>query len=105
MENFISVVHQITFHTVLVLTIFFDIDVRVIEVGVAFLLDSLTGDIYMVLPLSYHLLQKKNKIALHNLDYTGPIKQTSKKFNIKLKKKLIRKSTSNMSTKSKETHL
>ena len=71
MENFSSVVHDITFHTVLVLTIFFDIDVRVIKVKVAFLFDSLTGDI------SYHL-QKKNEIALHNLGYTGPIKQTIK---------------------------
>ena len=87
MENFTSVVHDITFHTILVLTIFFNIDVRVIKVKVAFLLDSLTGDIYMVLPLGYHL-QKKNEIALYNLGYTGPIKQTSKKFNIKLQKNL-----------------
>ena len=75
-----------------------------IKVKVAFLLDSLPGNIYMVLPLGYHLL-KKNENALHNLGYTGPIKQTSKKFNIKLQKKSIKKSTSNMSMKRKEIHL
>ena len=87
LENFTSVVPDITFHTILVLAIFFNIDVRVIKVKVALLLDNLTGDIYMVLPPCYHLL-KKNENALCNLGYTGPIKQTSKKFNIKLQKNL-----------------
>ena len=85
-ENFTSVVHDITFRTILLLVITINFDVRVTEVEVAFLHDNLTGDIYIVLPLRYHL-QKKNEIALHNLGYTGPIKQTSKKFNIKLQKK------------------
>ena len=87
MENFTSIVHDITFHTILVLAIVFNIDVRVSKVKVAFLLDNLIGDIYMVPPLSYHLL-KKNENALHNLGYTGPIKQTSKKFNIKVQENL-----------------
>ena len=78
MENFISVVHDITFHTILVLVIIFNIDVRVIKVKVSFLLDNLTEDIYMVLPPGYHLL-KENENALHNLVLIGR-KQTTAKY-------------------------
>ena len=85
MQNFTPVVHDITFCTTLVLTITFNFVVRVTEVEVVFLHDNLTEDIYMVLPPGYHLL-KENENALHDLCYTGPIKQASKKFYIKLQK-------------------
>ena len=84
-ENFLPVVHDITFRLMLVISIVMRYQILVLDVEAAFLHGDLVEEIYMVLPTGFHHLPENVKL-LQDMGYNGPTEKAKDHFCARLGK-------------------
>ena len=86
-ENFLPVVHDITFRLMLVISIVMKYQIVVLDIEAAFLHGDLVEEIYMVLPTGFHHLPENVKL-LQDMGYNGPTEKAKDHFCARLRKGL-----------------